>query len=65
MSPYEEHLRDSEVDTWQRAEAEQFLKDEAEATKAEYEELHKEWVEAGCPVLDPPEAEEDEDEFPF
>ena len=31
MTHYEEHLNDQYIDTWQEAEAAQFLKDEADA----------------------------------
>ena len=53
MTHYEEHIQDSAfADTWQKAEADRFLKDEAASAVAEREAAHAEWVADGCPAIE-------------
>ena len=66
MTHYEEHLQDSEfADTWQAAEAAQFIKDEARVAIYDREVAHAEWVAAGRPTLDVEEVEDDDEDLPF
>lgn len=53
MTHYEEDIQDSAfADTWQKAEADRFLKDEAAHAATEREDEHAEWVADGCPALE-------------